>query len=236
MRHTNWIATALLALVPPITEAQIAQDRPELCSSLDPVPLPLGLSAISTGTGTDLTFRLRDGSSKSLQLTVPDEIDQICPLDRERLAAFGGVRGGDGYIVWILSEQAGTILDTIGARDPRLSPDRRWLIYRQRYPTQSEAVFEQYLLYDLSKDAAGNQPSGARHEYPPGRLVYPVTASRARLEDLTLTPDQYHTFPGKSFFWSADSKSVASADHVGKTTSIIVVRIEATNLLRTSMT
>jgi len=50
----------------------------------------------------------------------------------------------------------------------------------------------------------------------------PVTASRARLEDLTLTPDHTIRFPEIIFCPQTASRGIA--DHVGKTTSIIVVR------------
>ena len=53
------------------------------------------------------------------------------------------------------------ILDIFGARDPVVSPDRHWLVYRERYPTRVEVVWEQYLLYDLTKDAAYNAVPGA---------------------------------------------------------------------------
>lgn len=225
MRPNQWIIlAALFGASWPAAKAQIPQDRPELCGSLNPISLPEGLSAVPTQLGADMTLRLLNGSSKTVELRATDEIRQICPLDRDRLLVFGVVPGDDGYIIWILRLQDGSILDTIGTRSPALSPDRRWLIYRQRYPTQSELRFESYLLYDLAGDAAANRSPDARHLYPPGRLVYPVTEKRTRLEDLIVSPDQYHEFPGPSFFWSADSKAVAFTDRVGEAISIVVIR------------
>lgn len=43
-----------------------------------------------------------------MEMDGPDEIRQVCPLDRDRLLVFGPVAGGDGYIVWILSQIDGS--------------------------------------------------------------------------------------------------------------------------------
>lgn len=226
MPQVNLVGVAALLGLGGAAYAQIAQDRPELCSSLNPVPLPLGMNAVLKRPGVDLTIRLTDQSSKTIYLPSPDAIRQVCPLPDYRVAAFGVLRGGDGYGVWILSERDGTILDTMGSRDPRLSPDGRWLIYRERYPTRSAGPFEQYLLYDLARSPAENRLAGSGSRYPPGRLVYPVTAGRTRLEDLKVPADRYHAFVGKAFFWSADSKTVVFADRVGAAASIVVIKID----------
>jgi hypothetical protein len=44
----------------------------------------------------DRERRPRNGSLKTMEMDGPDEIRQVCPLDRDRLLVFGPVAGGDG--------------------------------------------------------------------------------------------------------------------------------------------
>ncbi len=230
MRNSNWLFLCLLAYaLPSPIRAQILQDRPELCgNALVAIPLPPGVSAISNVVGlADLTIKLRDGSLKTME-TDADEIRQVCPLDRDRLLLFGPVAGGDGYMVWILSQIDGAILDILGARNPVVSPDQHWLVYRERYPTRSEVVWEQYLLYDLTKDAAHNaRPSGTPQwdVGGAGRMIFPVTANRARLHGFVVAPDQRHEFASESFFWSPDSRFIAFGNRVKRTTSVVIIDV-----------
>jgi hypothetical protein len=143
---------------------------------------------------------------------------------------FESVLGGDGPHVSIVSQRDGTVLDRIGSRNPMISPDQHWLIYRQFYPANVTIVAESYLLYDLKKDVAGNRPPelDARFPRPSGRQVYPVSTDHFALRyDEVLGPT--HEFESESFYWSADSHFVAFADATNTgSKSIVLVKVEET--------
>ena len=209
-------------------KGQIPQDQPQLCGGAgSTTALPEGTTAVTTVGGADLTIKLLNGASKTLELDGPDNIEEVCPLGSDRLLVFGPIGGGDGYIVWIISQFDGRVLDRLGARDPSVSPNQHWLVYRQRYPPVVQVVFEQYLLYDITKGAVANHVEGItpQRPHPPGKLIYPVTEGRARLDDFDLPLDQHHEFASTGFFWSPDSTFVAFGDRAGNAISIVIVRV-----------
>ena len=226
--HIGLVRSCVLVAVFAVSaQGQIAQDRPELCGdSAGALLVPTGISSVTIPEGANLTINLRDGSQKTLELDGPDEIRQVCPISRDRLLVFGPVRGGDGYIVWILSLADGSILDIFGARDPRVSPDQHWLVSRVRYPTVVELVFEEYVLYDLSKDAKANEAPGftPQKRPSPGRIVFPITPNHKRLDHFDIPPPELrHEFASQSIFWSPDSRFLAFGDRMAHETSVVVI-------------
>jgi len=216
------------------TFCQIPQDHPELCGhGRGTVELPTGINTVSRAdrAGAELTVKRRDGSTKSIELRTPEgTIQQVCPIGQDKLLVFGAV--GDAYIAWVLSQVTGERVDGLRTRDPKVSPDQHWLAYRNWYPASAELPFEEYLLYDLTKDAVGNQlaDSNPRDPDPAGRLMYPVTAKRVTLHRMEVTTEQAHAWASTSFFWSPDSRFVAFADRLGEANSIVVVQIAADDL------
>ncbi len=87
--------------------AQIPQDRPELCGQeKDPPLLPSGTTfSLSSGPvfTSAFTFMLKNSSMKTVDLELPETVEQVCPIRNDRLLVFGTVAAGDGPIVWILS-------------------------------------------------------------------------------------------------------------------------------------
>ncbi len=227
--------TWLLPLVLIATaQAQILQNCPALCGKPgQPVPLPEGMTfSTADGLPADLTLKLKDGTAKTVDLELASSIPQICPIAEDRLLVFGTVVGEDGPHVWIVSQIDGRVLDHIGSRNPTVSPDQHWLIYRQFYPPHVEIPADFYLLYDLSKDAAANRPPELDSRFPrsSGRQVYPVTADHfAPRYDEALEPT--HEFDSESFFWSPDSRFVAFADVTDAAKAIVVVRVGDNNLI-----
>lgn len=215
-------------------QAQILQNQPELCGKPGvAVALPEGTSFTYTdGLSASLTLKLKNGTSKTVDLVLASSVPQVCPLEGSRLLVFGTVVGQDGPHVWIISQIDGAVLDHIGSRDPVLSPDQHWLIYRQFYPPHVEVVAEFYLLYNLAKDATGNSPPeiDRRFPRPSGRQVYPVTSDHfPHRHDEVLEPT--HEFESESFYWSPDSRFVVFADTTATgSKTIILVKVEESDI------
>ena len=99
-------------------------------------------------------------------------------------------------------------------------------------------ITDEYLLYDLTKDAAGKRsfpgidPSLVERY---GRTIYPVTRNHVPFENHGVQPDQVHSFESTSFFWAPDSKWVVFADRLESTVSIVLVQVgekDLTTLVR----
>jgi hypothetical protein len=208
----------------PLTSAygQIAQDQAVLCGGVNQsIALPPGTNATTFVGGADLTIRLRDGSFKTVELDGPERIRQVCALGQDRLIVFGSVPGDDGYIIWILKTLDAGVVDIFGARNPVMSPDHHWLVFRRGYPTVVEVVFEEYLLYDLNKERSSNAPQ--TQGVPPGRMIYPVTSNHMPLDEVVVGDEQRHQFGSESFYWSPDSRFVVFADRLQAVLSLVVV-------------
>lgn len=212
----------LTVLAPGGAYSQIAQDRPDLCGrSGESIPLPPG-TTFSVKESSDLTIRLRNGRTATIDIDPAESVLQICPIAGERLLVFGTVAGGDGPLVWIISLEDGTKLDGIGARSPSVSPDQRWIAYRKFYPRFSALYTDEYLIYDLAKSPSGS-PAAVRQMYPPTVNHAPFYGA--------YDENRLHTFASKAFFWSPDSRFVMFADSMGedgaREFSVVAVDVQA---------
>jgi hypothetical protein len=120
-------------------------------------------------------------------------------------------------------------LDSFYAYNPAVSPDQHWLVFRDFYPPMSEVPWsEEYLIYDLRKDKAGNvSPNLTPYTSDiTGRVVYPVVLNNTPFEHSALPDNQMHSFRSNSFYWSGDSRMVLFADSVQKDLSIVLLEIE----------
>jgi hypothetical protein len=108
-----------------------------------------------------------------------------------------------------------------------MSPDRRWLILRQFYAFETDfVVSEQYLLYDLSGDAASNRHGLTPYTSEiPGRAVYPASPGNLPGDPEDVPGSRTHRFRSSSFYWSQDSRFVAFADSVQGVFSVVLVSI-----------
>jgi hypothetical protein len=229
-----WMLVILSALP---AFGQIAQDRPELCGKPNErPPFPFNLSAVSTNAKTDLTVSLSGSTAKILMPTVR-KVEEVCPLTGNRLLVFGDT-GNGSYDAYLIAESTGVVLDSFIAFTPAVSPDQHWLAMRDWIIPQAELpATEQYLLYDLTKDAAGNRSfpwSDPRQVPRYGRTMYPVTPNRVPFENHGVREDQVHTFWGESFYWAGDSKSLVFADRTQGGLAMVLVQVgekELTTLL-----
>ena len=225
-----WMLVVLVAL-PAL--GQLAQDHPELCGKPNAnIPFPFNLTVVSTAAKTDLTISL-NGSTAKVEMAVVQKVDEVCPIAGGRLLVFGGT-GGGGHVVDLIAEATGAVLDSFIVMSPAVSPDQHWLAMRDWIIPQSEIpVTEQYLLYDLTKDAAGNRSFpgvGPGKVIRYGRTMYPATPGHIPFENHGVGEDQVHTSWGESFFWSADSKSVVFADRTRAGLAIVLVQVGETDL------
>jgi len=224
-RKSCRILILTLAALPAL--CQIAQERPELCGKPDGrVPLPSKISASPAGSHTVLTIGL-DNRDVNVELSGVQSVDEVCPLEGNRLLVFATEGAGDATI-FIVSQTTGTVLDSFLIQTPAVSPDQHWLSMRDWIiPSSRIPVTEQYLLYDLTKDAAANRrypgvSPGTALRY--GRTMYPVTHDQVPFENHGVRADQVHSFAGGSFYWSADSRYVVFTDRAPDGLKLVLVK------------
>jgi hypothetical protein len=213
-----------------VASGQIQQDRPELCGRIGVTPVPRNVVAgFEPGVGPTLTVT-PTASTAGVRTPLNGRVRQVCVIPSGRYLLFGDT-GDDSYQVTILSGDSGSLVDQFDAYNPIVSPDQRWLIRRHFYSGHSEVPFsEEYLLYDLTKDAAGNTVGRPTPyiENMRGRVVYPAVADGAPFEHAAyaLTDNQTHVFRSKSFYWSSDGTTVLFADSVKDVLSLVLVVLD----------
>lgn len=213
--------------------AQIAQDHPELCARPSGyVPLPANVSASVANYTATLTLRL-PSSTVAIEVKGADEVQQVCPLPGKRLLVFGPLNDRSGYEIELIDAATGKELDSLLGRSPAMSPDQRWLAFREFYPAQSDIdQSESYWLYDLTKDRAGNKIPGTFYG-DTGLVGYAIYPIRREIPPGSRTPPSaeiVHTFEGGAFHWAPDSKSLMFTDSTEKGDAIVLARIGSTGV------
>jgi hypothetical protein len=212
--------------------AQTAQSHPELCGRPGAsIPVPEGVRWVPPPTAASLgstLFVKNAGGEREIDLEVWPSVEQICPVPGDQLVLFG--EPGDGnYSITRVDRANGRIIDSIGGRDPLMSPDQHWLIMRPYYHFRSElSDSEEYLLYDLTVDGEKNTMKGLTPftQDLTGRPVYPVPHDGVPFEFKGQPVELTHTFRSDRFYWAPDSSAVAFADSVMDKMSMVVVQIE----------
>ncbi len=226
------IITTLSSLCVFPSFGQIAQTRPDLCGKPDGViPLPPNITAsVDRSSGrADLLLLINDAAP--VKIRVPggvDELDELCPVsDGRRVVLFG--TAGHTTNINVIDQANGALLDSFYGTTPLMSPNQRWLVYRKFSPAHTDLpVSEEYLLYDLSKNAAQNrQPQiTASDRMDVGAPIFPKGQKNLVLDQIGVPEDQQHEFRSDSFFWAPDSSAVAFADSVKDHLAIVLVTID----------
>ena len=207
---------------------QILQNHAELCGAGRPqFPLPRGLSATINPSNGQATL---DHAERKIGLHGSnDQIRQVCPLASGKLVIFGF--NSVAYQINIVDLKRGELSDSFRAYDPLMSPDQRWIAYRDFFPPQSEVLFsEEYLLYDLEASGSGNRHSVSRATSDvAGWAMYPAFPGNAPFDFADIPEAKRHTWRSQSFFWVPDSRSVVFADSVRDRLSLVFVETRHAN-------
>jgi len=180
-----------------------------------------------------LKIRGREGT-KVVQMTgnFDEEILEVCPAAGDKIVVFASA-AGVALDLYIINRLDGAVLDIRIADTAAVAPDGNWLAYRAHpVPGAEVSQSEEYLVYDLSKNASENpgMPCTSSlticaHE-PKGRVMYPTVLGHTPLDSFGLPENQVHAFRSESFFWAVDSKSLVFADGVQKRLALVWVRLQ----------
>lgn len=146
------IGACFFLSVPAPLFCQILQDHPGLCGAGTPqVAVPAGFTATINPTNGEAIL---DYAGRKIALDgINDEIWQVCPLPSGKVVIFGF--NFVGFEISIVDLKRGDVSDSFLAYDPVMSPNQRWIAYRDFFPPQSQVLFsEEYLLYDLEASAS----------------------------------------------------------------------------------
>jgi hypothetical protein len=224
-------AAIVLAAFASTAGAQIAQEKPELCGMGGTVAVPAGVTAapnLDSMWGSVLAIKGDTGTSE-----IPFDgrhVEQVCPLSGNRLLAFGQMAPAAYYAAIIDLKDAKLVDGFRSWGAPVISPDQRWLIMKAFYPEHSDAPFsDEYLLYDLTRDRAGNTKPGVTQytEEMRGRVVYPAVDRGTPFESFNLPPNEQHNSRSTWYYWASDSSAVLFADSVEAVVSVVLVRTDS---------
>lgn len=202
---------------------QITQDKPELCGKPDAVSVPRNIVA----SEFTLTVTL-PGAATGVETTYLGRVVQVCPIASNRYLVFIDTLRSS-YQIIILNGETGAVVEKFLAYNPEVSPDQHWLVWRAFYAGMSQVpASEEYLLYDLTKDAAENTvPAPTVYtQHLRGRVIYPAVAEGRPFEHMDLPEKQQHSFYSNSFYWSSDGTAIVFADRVQGLMSIVLVVLD----------
>jgi hypothetical protein len=229
----NWRALLLACVLAAPLGAQIPQDHPELCGRPDG-NIPLPTNVWSSYADYRATFHIRlPSSTVAIEGHGAVEIQQVCPLPGNRLLVFGPTDDRSVYAIELIDAATGKELDSLWGRSPAMSPDRRWLAFREFYPAQSDIdQSESYWLYDLTKDRTGNKIPGTFYGDTGlvGYAIYPIRREIPPGSRTPPSPEAVQTFTGGAFHWAPDSTSLMFTDSTEKGAAVVLARIGPTGV------
>ncbi|QOY89139.1 hypothetical protein [Paludibaculum fermentans] len=213
-------------------DAQILASQPELCGHREAGAIaPPGITTVpDESSGTQVTMQLAK-SVVTIHLPGVGRVEQVCPNIAGKTLLFGRVTE-ISFEIYIVDSSDGRVLDKVLATTPAISPDQHWLAYRAFWPRFSDLEpSEEYLLYDLTGDAARNTAVGMEADLYSGRgfVLYPRVADGKPFSHAGLPPALTHVFRADALRWSEDSKSLVFADSVEDRLSVVMVSIGKTN-------
>jgi hypothetical protein len=207
---------------------ELRQSSPELCGRPGgTVPLPRDFSATFDQDGIAKLFVTNGVGGIPLKYSLYS-IEEVCPASGRRLVVFGDV--GNGTSLYVIDGANPSLLDTVLAFYPRMSPDQTWVVYVKFYPRHTELPpSTEYLLYDLSRTPRQNRAPGVRldENVDVGTSIYPPGWKNEPGDNVGAPQGQRHGM-APPFFWSPDSRDIVFEDVDGSgQRSIVLIRIGA---------
>jgi hypothetical protein len=134
------------------------------------------------------------------------QIAEVCSLTGGRLAVFGDV--GNGAIIDIVDVVKQSLVDSFWGFGPVISPDRRWIAFRNPYPPVTDAS-DVALIYDLTKSPDKNRPVGNKDRLADvGAVIFPLGINDASVDTVGLPDEQVH-YLVSGYSWAPDSRAIA---------------------------
>jgi hypothetical protein len=219
-RHFQ-ILFATISFCVPILHGQVAQERPELCGNGDFVAVPSDLIAIE-----DALFLTPTNQKSQVKFEFLGKVVQVCNLSSEKYLVVIEASQGGSIEFLIINRKTGELLDRFRTFTPSVSPDQHWLVYRAYFAHPVDPPSDEYLLYDLTKDAAANiVPNGGKEPHFTGRVVYPVVKDSKPFHNIGL-PEKLRHGCQSAFYWSSDSTALAFSDRTYDKGSLILVVLD----------
>ena len=211
----------------PMAWGQIAQSHPEFCGLADGFNPPLpDLSATVDGDGNAVLYLGQGNTGIPLRGDLPipiTELSEVCPLSSGLLAVFGDFGGTQ---VFIVDPAKKTLIDLFNAYHPVISPNQRWIAFVKMYALHGVNGSNQYMLYDLTKQAAENRLDGdTRNDIDVGRVIFPPGHENFPGSNVDLPKSQQH-FGGTRIYWAPDSRAIAFEDRTAEGPGIVLVTLD----------
>jgi hypothetical protein len=140
------------------------------------------------------------------------QLDRIIPAQGNEAVLLGMVSGDVDGVVMVDTVNC-RVVDFFWCYQPAVSPDGQWIAFIKFFPPHFvSGVSDFAMLYDLTRSAAGNRPSGvlADDQETVGTRVYPP--GRNTEGDNAGLPETDLNAVGSGFFWAPDSSKVLFAN------------------------
>ena len=163
---------------------------------------------------------------------LPEEVAQVNEIRRVQgaKAAVVAMVNGDVWECIIVDLNNARLADKFLCYEPNVSPDGQFISFVKFFPPHGgDDPEDHYMLYDLSKDAAGNRPSGvaANDSKAVGVTVYPVGTGNRPFDNIHHAEPAAHRLSSAGFFWNAAGNKVVFADAYEGQISVIAVSISS---------
>jgi len=179
------------------------------------------------GEPYELSIRSSSGGGSLVKL--PQEFEQInsilrAPANKAIVVEYNHT-GSGGFAIVDLN--GGKLLDEVGVEFSVISPNRRFILYQNWYPNETESYENMYRLYDTlrtpTENTCGYQENDPKHQQLNDDLrgfqVYPQKPGQVLCTD----EDDSNDNVGTNFTWSPDSSKIVFADVKSGMMSLILV-------------
>jgi hypothetical protein len=172
------------------------------------------------------------GVAQRVQL--PEEMAQVDEIRRDihgRIIVRGMVTGSGSEIV-IVEPTSRELQDKFFCYLPAVSPDGHFITFIKFYPDHfSGNVEDHYMLYDLTKRASENRPTGLPpgDSFNVGTPIYPIGVGNRAGDNSDLPERPAHHYASAGFFWNSNSHDFVFADRLDGTGTITLVHIDINN-------